>query len=204
MRGRRRVRVNPDWTAELCLYVAVVLPSGERKTPVVAEASAPLEAWEREAAEGRREEIARGLVAHGQLERRLDTAKREAARPGSDASRLDAEERMYRLAEELARSRPPVLPRLLADDTTPEALTSLLVEQGRMAVLSDEGGLFDVLAGRYSDGLPNLETVLKAHEARPIRVNRKGRPTRSTSSARRSRLPSPCSRTCWKRCARTG
>jgi Protein of unknown function (DUF3987) len=178
--GKVRVRVDADWIEELCLYVAVVLPSGERKSPVVREASEPLKAWEREEAEGRREEVARGQAARDLLEKRLEAAKRDASRRGSDAkaeaTRIEAEEQMYRLAEELGRSRPPVLPRLLADDATPEALTSLLADHNRIAVLSDEGGLFDVLAGRYSDGIANLDAVLKAHDGGTIRVDRKGRP----------------------------
>ena len=40
------------------------------------------------------------------------------------------------------------MPRLVADDITPEAAASLLAEQGgRLAVLSAEGGIFTTLAG---------------------------------------------------------
>lgn len=43
--------------------------------------------------------------------------------------------------------------RLIADDVTPEALTSLLSEnKGILTIISTEGGLFDTLAGRYSNG----------------------------------------------------
>jgi hypothetical protein len=45
----------------------------------------------------------------------------------------------------------PPVPRLLADDITPEAAASLLAEQGgRLAIISAEGGIFDIIAGRYS------------------------------------------------------
>lgn len=70
----------------------------------------------------------------------------------------------------------PVLPRLVADDVTPEAVASLLAEQGgRLAVLSAEGGILATLAGRYS-GAPNLEVFLKGHAGDLLRVDRKGRP----------------------------
>ena len=71
----------------------------------------------------------------------------------------------------------PVAPRLIADDTTPEALTTLLAEQGgRIGVLSAEGGIFEILAGRYSGGQANFEVFLKGHSGDSMRVDRKGRP----------------------------
>jgi hypothetical protein len=69
----------------------------------------------------------------------------------------------------------PPMPRLVADDVTPEAAASLLAEQGgRLAVLSSEGGIFTTLAGRYS-GAPNLEVFLKGHAGDLLIVDRKGR-----------------------------
>ena len=57
----------------------------------------------------------------------------------------------------------PVRPRLVADDVTAEAAGSLLAEQdGRLAVLSAEGGIFTTIAGRYSTA-PNLKVFLKGH-----------------------------------------
>ena len=52
----------------------------------------------------------------------------------------------------------------------------MMQEQGgRMAVFSDEGGIFDILAGRYSRGTPNLDLWLKGHSASPLRVDRQDR-----------------------------
>ncbi len=66
--------------------------------------------------------------------------------------------------------------RLLADDTTPEALVSLMAANGgRMGVISDEGGIFDIIAGKYSSGKANLDVFLKAYTGSPLRVDRKGR-----------------------------
>ena len=46
----------------------------------------------------------------------------------------------------------------------------------RMAILSDESGIFDILAGRYSGGIPNLDLFLQGHAGSPVRVNRGSRP----------------------------
>ena len=58
----------------------------------------------------------------------------------------------------------PPIPRLLADDITPEAAASLLAEQGGpLAIISAEGGIFDIIAGRYSSkAIPNMDLWLKA------------------------------------------
>jgi hypothetical protein len=66
--------------------------------------------------------------------------------------------------------------RLICGDVTPEALTSLLADNnGRMAMFSAEGGIFDILKGLYSQ-VTNIDTFLKAHCGDSIRVDRKGRP----------------------------
>lgn len=65
--------------------------------------------------------------------------------------------------------------RLIADDTTPEAMTSLLASNnGVLSIITTEGGIFDTLAGRYSNTI-SIDTVLKAYSGDPIRVDRKGR-----------------------------
>ena len=71
----------------------------------------------------------------------------------------------------------PELPRLVADDVTPEAVASLLAEcGGSIAVVSAEGGVFDIIAGRYNGNIPNMDVWLKGHSGDMIRVDRKGRP----------------------------
>ncbi len=71
----------------------------------------------------------------------------------------------------------PAIPRIVADDVTPEAAASLLADQGgRLAIISAEGGIFDIIAGRYSRAVPNMDLWLKAHSGDPLKVDRKGRP----------------------------
>ena len=78
----------------------------------------------------------------------------------------------------------PAPPRILADDSTPEALTSLLATYGgRIAVLSAEGGVFDQIGGRYAK-FPSFDVYLKGHAGDMLRVDRIGRAP-STSRRRR-------------------
>ena len=66
--------------------------------------------------------------------------------------------------------------RLYADDCSSEALTTLLAENdGLMAVISAEGSIFDIIAGRYTGQKVNLDVWLKGHCGDVIRVDRKNR-----------------------------
>ncbi|GAB3961129.1 hypothetical protein GCM10029978_012470 [Actinoallomurus acanthiterrae] len=72
----------------------------------------------------------------------------------------------------------PSEPRLFSDDATVERLTSLLAEQGgRMAVLSPEGEIFSIAAGRYSGAL-NFAVLKKGHAGEEMRIDRMGRAER--------------------------
>ena len=79
-------------------------------------------------------------------------------------------------ALEADRREVPHAPQVWVEDVTPERLGALMAENGeRMAQLSDEGGIFDTLAGRYSQGIPNLDLFLKGHAGSPCRVDRGSR-----------------------------
>ena len=81
----------------------------------------------------------------------------------------------YEKSENRRRKEQVKTLRLIADDVTPEALTSLLSEnKGILTIISTEGGLFDTLAGRYSN-VVSIDTMLKAYSGDRIRVDRKGR-----------------------------
>jgi len=63
----------------------------------------------------------------------------------------------------------------LADDTTTEALISLMVNNGeRMFIASGEGGVFSNMKGRYRSG-DDMEIYLKGHSGDYISIHRKSR-----------------------------
>ena len=174
--GKAMVEPRPGWHEPVNLYTVVALSPGSRKSAVFAVMTAPLLAAERELLAR-----ARPLIVQAELEKQVSTRLAErataAAANASDAVRTDALAEASGAALNAAAITVPVLPRLVADDITPEAAASLLSEQGgRLAVLSAEGGIFATMAGRYSAGTPNLEVFLKAHAGDLLRVDRKGRP----------------------------
>ena len=46
---------------------------------------------------------------------------------------------------------------------------------GDMALISDEGGIFETIAGRYNGGIPNLDLLLQSHSGSPVRIHRASR-----------------------------
>ena len=173
--GRAVVEVKPGWREPLNIFTVTAMSPGARKTPVFLRMIAPLMAYEREAVAAAKPELnetrSRKAVAGAEAIR----AQQEAER-ASDAAKEEAIKFAAAKAEMAEAITLPTLPRLLADDATPEALTSLLAEQGgRLGLFSDEGEVFSMMAGRYSSSGPNLAVYLKGHVGSPIRVDRKGR-----------------------------
>jgi hypothetical protein len=171
------VMVRSGWEEPVNLYVLVAMPPGSRKSPVFSRVTRPLVDWEHRALDWARPDISDATAR-----------KRIAADVVRQAEKIAAgavdDERDRLTAEAIAASEAadaivvPVPPRLLADDATSEAVASLLAEQGgRLAILSAEGDLFDIMAGRYSASRsPNLGVFLKGWSGDDLRVDRKGRP----------------------------
>ena len=110
-------------------------------------------------------------------EKIIEAKRSKAAKTAKEAERKALIEEIAR--EEAALEDVPEAPCLLVDDVTPEALAEKLKAQGEViGIITSEGGIFDLFAGRYSrDGLPNIDLFLKAHNREPFRVDRKGKPS---------------------------
>jgi replicative DNA helicase len=175
--GRAIVEVRGAWREPLNLFAVAAMPSGSRKSAVFAALTEPLLDTEQALVERVKPQII-------EAETQRKVAQRDADKAAVQASGLDnGEARDMALANAIAAAQlaeaitVPVMPRIVADDITPEAAASLLAEQGgRLAVLSAEGGIFSILAGRYSGGVPSLEVFLKGHSGDLLRVDRRGRP----------------------------
>jgi hypothetical protein len=170
------VQVKDGYREPLNIFTVTALPPGSRKSSVFSDVTAPLTEFEKTETERLAPHVAAARTRLKVAEVALRRAEKKAGEAQPDKKPLLLEE-AERLARELAGMPPAVPPRFLADDTTPERLATLLHEQdGRMAVLSPEGGIFDLMAGRYSqDGTPNFEVYLRGHAGDTLRVDRVGR-----------------------------
>jgi replicative DNA helicase len=173
--GRVIVEIRGSWREPVNLYAVTALPPGSRKSAVFAELTQPLLDAEHHMLEN-----AGPRITEAATERKI--AQRDADKLAAQAAGLKGDARNQAQAEAIAAAQMaeaitvPVMPKLVADDITPEAAASLLAEQGgRLAVLSAEGGCFSTLSGRYA-AAPNLEVFLKGHSGDMLRVDRKGRP----------------------------
>lgn len=171
------IRVRPDWMEPVNLFTVVAMDPGNRKSAVFSAATAPLEAAEQLENQVRAPEI---LVAQSRLEaakERLHEAQ-TALKKAPVEEQASRQQELENTAEDLAGIKVPPRCRRLVDDITAEKLTSLLAEQdGRLALMSAEGDIFDTLAGRYTaGGGVNLGVFLKAHSGDSIHVDRIGRP----------------------------
>jgi hypothetical protein len=172
--GRAVVAVRGRWREPVNLYTVTALPPGNRKSSIVAEVTRPLFTVEKLLIED-------STTVRAEAETTAKLARSAADKASARAASASTEEASALKAEAVAllaaaeQVQVPARPQLIADDVTPENLASLLFEQGgRMAVISAEGGIFDIIAGRYS-GTPNLEVFLKGHAGDTLRVNRQGR-----------------------------
>ena len=174
---KARVCVKDSWEEPLNIYTLTVLPPANRKSAVFRDATRPLRRYMREEKKRLDPEIREAQSRRRIVAKRLKHAEKAAAEaPAGERDRLERE--ACRLAGDLAAIVVPEPLRLIADDATAERLVSLMAKHdGRMAVLSAEGGVFGMMAGRYSrDGSPNFEVFLQAWGGDEIYVDRVGRP----------------------------
>lgn len=82
---------------------------------------------------------------------------------------------MKRASEELSAFKDKKALRFYGDDVTTEKLVSMISDNdGKAAIFSPEGGIFDMLKGMYSKYV-NIDVFLKGYSGDPIRVDRIGR-----------------------------
>lgn len=178
VQGKLIINPKPGWIEQLNLYAAVIARPSDRKTPALSVMTRPLHAFEREENERRAPMVEQYRTKKAILEKRITGLKELAGKPTKKGEAVDLDditELQYQLSDLEREAVKPL--RLLADDTTPEALVSLMsANDGRMGIVSDEGGIFDIIAGRYSSGKVNMDVFLKAYTGGYLRIDRMGRP----------------------------
>jgi putative DNA primase/helicase len=169
------VREHDGYAEPASLWSLTVAPSGSRKSAVLSALAAPLEAWEKRAADRMRREIAannaRIAVAEAAIKRLQGQAGKSDDPHERESLRKQIEDEMANTPERLFS------PRAFVNDATVERLQMVLVEQGgRASVLTDEAGLFTSLSSNYGGaGGPALDVLLSGHSGGDVRVERASR-----------------------------
>jgi putative DNA primase/helicase len=174
---QRRFEVAPfgdSYTEPLALWTLSASPSGTRKSAVLNAMLGPLVHWEKLLRDRMRGEIAKANAARAVAKKRIERLLQDAAKAKDGAEREALRAEIQREEECMPDEMRP--PRLFTGDTTAERLQAMLVEQGeRMAVHSDEAGIFLIMAGIYNGGASNIDVFLQGHAGTAMRVDRAGR-----------------------------
>lgn len=171
VQGKYCIEGKPGYQEQLNLYFLIIAKSGERKSSIIKIMTKAIYKYEMEENNRRKPLIAEQEAQLNSWRMQIERHEKKERREEADALR--------RMCIELEQRRVRLL-RLIADDITPEALTSLMADNGGIiTVISTEGGLFDIFNGKYSSNVVSIDTVLKAYTGDAIRVDRKGREAES-------------------------
>jgi hypothetical protein len=172
------VEPRPGWHEPVNLYTTVLLEPGNRKSAVFTDAIRPLIEVESELREAARPQIASTQSDRRQKEARLKNLEKFAAEKVGDSA-SEARHEALKLAEELSNEIEPVEPRLIVQDATEEKIGLMLEQQGgRIASMSPEGGVFDLMAGKYGkNNAPQFIIYLLGHSGDDHISDRVGRPS---------------------------
>lgn len=178
------VRPTEDWEEPANLYMAVIAEPSERKSPAMNALMQPVYEYETEENERLAPEIATYKAKKEVLENRIRNTINSLSKSGKkkgdekylDMGDLDTFQNELNRLEEVA----PV--RLAVDDVTMEVLGKLLEQnKERIGIMSTEGGIFNILAGRYSDKTV-IDIVLKAYSGDRFSQDRLGRKGQTLNS----------------------
>lgn len=178
VQGKLVVCPKSDWKEPLNLYVVNIAPPSERKSPVMNAMVSPIYEYTQMENEFREPLIQEYNTKKAVLEKRISnmTEAMSKVKKGKLASTEFTLDDIVQAKSELSELDEVKPLRLLADDTTQEALQRLMADNnGRMAIVSAEGGIFEIMAGRYTSKSVNVEVFLKAYSGDPIFVDRVGR-----------------------------
>lgn len=180
---RLAIECEAGWVEPLNTYCAVAMEPGSGKSPATKDVIQGVRYLHRLLRANFADQVdqERGLVSQ-----RLALAKeRKAAKGSSDEVKAAAEIEIKELTARLKDLDDTPPPRILMPaDVTPEALAREMSVNGEHgAVLDSEGTFFAILAGRYSGGVPNLDSVLKSYDADYVEVSRITREQRDMTRA---------------------
>ena len=172
--GKYEVRVNADHTEPLAYWGLTIQPPATRKSSIKSRTLSPLVEWETEQYVALKDEIREAKSKHKTELKIIEGLRSKAGKAKTTQERKDIAQDISDMEAELTAV--PTFPRLWTDDITPERLATLMSENNEcMGILSAEGGVFGIMAGRYSGGSANLNIFLKGHAGDAERVDRGSR-----------------------------
>lgn len=169
LQGKYRIQGKLDWTEPLNTYALVIAAPSERKSAVTNMMVRPLNEYEIRYNRDHAVDVETSRMAKKVLERRQKALIDEFVKGKAEQGDIEI------IAQQIADFEEVSPLQIYVDDITPEKLVSVLsANNGRAAMISTEGGIFDTLAGAYSR-VVNIDVMLKGYSGDTIRVDRIGR-----------------------------
>jgi putative DNA primase/helicase len=169
------VRLSKDRKEPLVLQAIIFGRSGEGKSPVFNHIVRPILECERR----KMPDYEKKLKEIQNFNKMLDAQIQRVSKPSAkkDQKNFNVEEADKQIQKlENKRKPEPVSPRIIVQDITPEQISKKLkVQGGKIAIVDHEGGVFSTLAGRYSNGIPNIDVLLKGYDGSELMVTRADR-----------------------------
>ena len=166
---RSHKRVNKN-TEQLSIYAVAISPPAERKSEVIRFIIAPFLNYQNTYNSKNKVAISQSKADYKSLRAALNRAE----------SKIDGTKEKDDLLMKAQVAYDSFEPKhaltLMADDTTSEALITLMADNGEcILIASGEGGVFSNMKGRYKSGGDEIEIYLKGHSGDYISVHRKSR-----------------------------
>lgn len=153
--GRVTIQINQGWEEAPQLYLAGIAPPGAAKSPVIKAMTGRLIALQME--ENRRNQI---TIAREQT--RLEVLESERAKAVKKNQSAEAEAK----AEEIERFKQAMhhpIARFIESNVTAEAVPRLMSENKGVALIDDEGTLFEMLTGGRYFNVPDTSPFVKGY-----------------------------------------
>ena len=171
MQPRYKVVGKSDWEEQLSLYCMIVAEPSDRKSAVFNQIIKVIQSFEADYNDRHSIDVLKSQEEHSSLEKRYKKASKDY-----EIGKITKDE--YDEVFNKYASHKVIKPiSLTLDDVTSESLTNEIESQdGCIALVSSEGGIFDILSGSYTN-FPNIDIFLKGYSGDFIKVSRIGRPS---------------------------
>ena len=168
--GKFVVRLKPEYFEALSLYTVAVADPGERKSAVISIVSKPISDFVKDYNITYKNEIAKSEATYRSLQKRLEETEKNFAKGKASLEEVEKE------TIELTNFSPHLKLKLALDNATTKKLVDLMQEQnGRIAIISSEGGILKNFGSDYKKDI-DIDPYLKAHDGDSISFERINRP----------------------------
>lgn len=169
VQGKFEVRLTDTFSVPCNLYFLAFSAPGTRKSPVLSILSRPIYEWEKSQKEVWLPKIRKQELEASLIQEKLADLRKQAKQAQYPDAIIDEMMTLEATAQKI-----DVVPKIILNDTTPESLLAFLNDHnGQCAIISDEGSIFDVLGGLYTNNIANIDVLLKGWDKGNISMKRR-------------------------------